>query len=469
MKDKFIIALFMAVLLVFMVWEIISPDRAVSEAENRKLAAVPEMSRAGLASGKLMSDFESYATDQFPIRDMWVKTKNIADIALGKTDNGRVYYGKGGNLFQIDDIDVNRLRKNIGYINDFYEQVKLQYPDVTMGVLPIPSSWNVEGSLLPAHAPVADEEGAMGLIRDGLSDGIDFCDPTKALKVAFENGEYVYYRTDHHWTSDGAYLGYREWAESMGLIPPDAEEFTVRTVSEDFLGTGDSKAGLPWTRPDVIKVYDRKGFDEVKMYVKGKLPDVPAGDKAVGEGGETGNNGSVSGVGTGNNGNMSGAEAGNNGSMSGVGTGNNGGVSGAEAGNNGSMSGAEANTENISDEGYVQSESLDNVPEGMFNESKLLTKDKYAYFLGGNDPVVRIDTDAGNGKTLLVVKDSFANCFVPFLTSHYEHIILLDLRYYKDGLETFFKKNGVESVLLLYGAVQLANDRNLFYLQMSKG
>ena len=65
--------------------------------------------------------------------------------------------------------------------------------------------------------------------------------------------------------------------------------------------------------------------------------------------------------------------------------------------------------------------------------SALEKKDKYQVFLGGNYGRVDIETGVKNGKRLLIVKDSFANSFVPFLTSHYEKIVMLDLRFFPSG------------------------------------
>ncbi|MDR1573637.1 MAG: hypothetical protein LBS24_04960, partial [Clostridiales Family XIII bacterium] len=105
------------------------------------------------------------------------------------------------------------------------------------------------------------------------------------------------------------------------------------------------------------------------------------------------------------------------------------------------------------------------VSSGLYDASFLATRDKYAYFLGGNNPVVTIDTGLRNGRTLLLVKDSFAHSFALFLTAHFERVILADPRYCRDGFARFFRENDVTDVLFLYSAVQLANDRNLFYLR----
>lgn len=64
----------------------------------------------------------------------------------------------------------------------------------------------------------------------------------------------LYYRTDHHWTSAGAYIGYTAWADSLGIDPLAPSDFAIETVSTNFLGTIHSKLNLP-IAPDSIQLY----------------------------------------------------------------------------------------------------------------------------------------------------------------------------------------------------------------------
>ena len=86
-------------------------------------------------------------------------------------------------------------------------------------------------------------------------------------------------------------------------------------------------------------------------------------------------------------------------------------------------------------------------------------KDKYSYFLNNlNDKIEIHNNNCKNGKTLLVVKDSYANCFVPFLVNHYENIVVLDTRYYMTGVSQYIKNNPVSDVLILYNLNTLDED-----------
>ena len=106
----------------------------------------------------------------------------------------------------------------------------------------------------------------------------------------------------------------------------------------------------------------------------------------------------------------------------------------------------------------------------LYDESKLETRDKYGYFLGGNDPIIDITTSIDNGRTLLMVKDSYAHCMIPLLVNHYERIILIDLRHFNAGVETYIgmlESSGTEidDIVVLYNASGFADDRYLVKLR----
>ena len=97
----------------------------------------------------------------------------------------------------------------------------------------------------------------------------------------------------------------------------------------------------------------------------------------------------------------------------------------------------------------------------LYESEKLEEKDKYQVFLGGNHPLVKINTASTSGKTLLIFKDSYANSFVPFLTSHFSKIILVDPRYYYEDIDELMKSENVDEVLFLYNANTFFSDSTL--------
>lgn len=102
--------------------------------------------------------------------------------------------------------------------------------------------------------------------------------------------------------------------------------------------------------------------------------------------------------------------------------------------------------------------------QSLYKEAALAMKDKYTYFLGGNHELVDIRTEAGNGRTLVILKDSFANCFVPYLLGDYEHIVMVDLRYYKGSVSELVEKESADEVLVLYEMTNLLTDRGIIKL-----
>lgn len=105
-----------------------------------------------------------------------------------------------------------------------------------------------------------------------------------------------------------------------------------------------------------------------------------------------------------------------------------------------------------------------NKRKSVYDAKKLKTKDKYAYFFGGNYGEVRIRTNAQQGGTLVIFKDSFANSMVPFLLQDYEEIVLIDLRYYRRSVEEFLEQTEDAEILVLYEMSNFAQDTNLVKL-----
>ncbi|MEG0803967.1 MAG: DHHW family protein [Pygmaiobacter sp.] len=98
----------------------------------------------------------------------------------------------------------------------------------------------------------------------------------------------------------------------------------------------------------------------------------------------------------------------------------------------------------------------------LYDESKLDTRDKYAMFLHGNNAFSRIE-GRGEGK-ILVIKDSYANCFVPFLTEDYAQVDVIDLRSFKASVDRVMEENVYDNVLILYNFQSYHEDQNIVKL-----
>jgi hypothetical protein len=97
----------------------------------------------------------------------------------------------------------------------------------------------------------------------------------------------------------------------------------------------------------------------------------------------------------------------------------------------------------------------------LYNRAALEQKDHYTVFFGGNHGRVDITTTAETGRCLLLLKDSYANCFVQFLYPHYDRILMVDPRYYYGDLENLISSQSVTDVLYLYNLDTFLSDSSL--------
>ena len=372
-KDKVISLAFVGILAAGFVWNMLTPSRSFSERENRYLQEFPAISAQRVFSGQFGKDFETYTTDQFPMRDSWVALKTLAGLAMLRPDNGRVYFGHNQRLFEIPEAaDAGLQESNCRAVAAFLEKVTQADPSIRTAVMLAPTATTVLNEELPAFAPVADEQALIRYMERTLGESVVFCDPTPVLLEQTDR-DGLYYRTDHHWTTRGAFLAYQALAQAQGLTPLNESDFRVETVADDFYGTLYSKANLPMIPADTIERYQPNRENPCTL---------------TNDGGRT-------------------------------------------------------------------------VRDSLYDASYMEGRDKYAYFLGGNSPLTEIRTSVANGRHLLVLKDSYAHALVPFLTSHYETISMVDLRYFKEDLTDWMADRGITDVLVLYNASTFASDRQL--------
>ena len=243
----FITALFCAFLGLFLAANTLSPDRDFSQLENRALQQLPAPSVKTLVSGAFMSDFETYVNDQFVLRDGWIALKSATELALGKQENNGVYFGKQDTLItHFQAPDAGKVTNNLSYVNKFVENV-----DIPVYFSLIPTQACIWADRLPEGAPNASQTDL--LTQAQAATQAYWYDTYPSLWA--HRDEDIFYRTDHHWTSLGAYYGYTALADAMGLEPVPLSEYAKTTVSTAFYGTVFSSSGVRWVRPDVIDTY----------------------------------------------------------------------------------------------------------------------------------------------------------------------------------------------------------------------
>jgi hypothetical protein len=97
----------------------------------------------------------------------------------------------------------------------------------------------------------------------------------------------------------------------------------------------------------------------------------------------------------------------------------------------------------------------------LYDESKLTVRDQYAYFLGGNYPLIVVRSQCESMRKLLVIRDSYFDSAAPFFTCHFQEIHLLDPRYYRLPASDYIRENGIAAVLIQYSLADYAEDVNL--------
>ncbi|MCR5508521.1 MAG: hypothetical protein K6F34_07530 [Lachnospiraceae bacterium] len=345
-------------------------DGEFSETENRFLAKRPALTLSSLSDGSFMERFELYTMEQLPFRDAFINLKSFAGKMMLKNENNGIVLGSDGYLFEKLISTGEQFEKNKAQIYDFAGSGER---DINICI--IPNSCEIKKDCLPAGFPGVSQREEIEEFYNGLSayDNVTVADVGGILNEHAD--EYIYYRTDHHWTTLGAYYGYRRLCDVMGLEGLDAEKLEGQKRTRDgFYGTYYSKYRGGGIKPDTITYYD-----------------IP--------------------------------------------------VSRFETG------GTEY--------------------ESMYDEDKLETYDKYAMFMHGNEGLSVIGA-ADDGRVrrdeLILFKDSYSNCLIPFLTYDYDSIIVVDLRYYGESVSGLLKEHPSADVLIMYNFMFFVEDNHFYRL-----
>lgn len=261
-----IAVLFALFISVFFLVDVFNSDRAFSEFENTSLAQKPAFSWSSFVDGSFGSKYVKYINEQFLGRDNWISMKAVADMGLGRIESHGVTYGDDHYLMEkleiVEDqnypanagtniVKQTALDRSNGMVSSF-----LQMYDQPITFSLVPNSYAILEDEVPTGFPGADQQAYTQQIYRTLSeadDQLEIVDFSDALSQ--HKDEYIYYRTDHHWTTLGAYYAYVAYCEQKGLTPVSLEELKENKV-EDFYGTFYSKAKRPSQPADTITWYD---------------------------------------------------------------------------------------------------------------------------------------------------------------------------------------------------------------------
>ena len=260
--SRLVTALFAAFLGAGLVSGLALPAKSVSETENRSLAQWPRFSWQALREGSFTKDVETYLSDQFPLRDGWITLKSGMEYALGLREFHSVYLCGDTLISKVDEPEPAEVEKRLGYLQMLTQKTELP----VYGAF-IPTAAEVWRDKLPKGAKTCDQKEFLRQVREKTT--AEYVDMLAALQSHAD--EPIYYRTDHHWTSLGAYYGYCALAQAMGRQPVSLDAFSPQTVTQDFQGTLYSTSGVHWLPADSIETYVPEGGITVTGYRDGQL------------------------------------------------------------------------------------------------------------------------------------------------------------------------------------------------------
>lgn len=241
------------------VWNLLTPGKVFSANENRYLAEFPEFTLKGFVSGNYMEDMDDYINDQFVLRDQWITVKVSLERLLQKKEIHSVFFAKDEYLIEHhteSDVDASLVKKNTEVLKAFVELCKSQIGKDRIKVMLVPTASEILKDKLPpfASGTLYHQMDLLDEMKNELGEGVLL--PVEDTLYSHKK-EYLYYRTDHHWTSLGAYYAYTLWAEAMDLEPYPQEDFEKVLAADDFYGTLHSKVNTK-VKPDDIYVYNLK-------------------------------------------------------------------------------------------------------------------------------------------------------------------------------------------------------------------
>lgn len=401
--------LFIVFIVCFTIFDMTQNSKKYSETENRQLSQKPKFTLGNFIDTSFSTDYTKYINDQFVLRDKWISLKSGSETVMGKLENNGVIYGKDGFMFEKlqivenkpADADTNvvamsRFDRSVKMVKEFLE--KYDYP-ITVSI--VPNSSEILSKKLPSgYVPVNQQKYIKEIYSQFPKEENTFLNFYNALKA--HEDEYIYYRTDHHWTTLGAYYAYQDYCKEKGLTPVKQEELKSNEVT-DFYGTYYNKAKMPGTIADTITWYD-----------------VPAQEFVF------------------------------------------------------SIENTKQNEATIAKGTLLEEDAITMLSvDSMYDVSKFETKDKYAALMWGNPGIIKIKSDhnldhkEGSPTRLLLIKDSYANSIIPYLSYNYDEIYIIDLRYFplKTKFEEFLKNNSFTDIFLMYNFSTFIADDNLPYLR----
>lgn len=366
MREKITTLTFTALLALFFVFVMILPkDERASVKENRPLAEMPETSLNNIFFGTFTTDYETFLTDNVGYRSyfvdfgtkfekLWGIEREESERVITLASGGKLVLSNG-KIMEVFKANPEVRNRYISVLNEYAEKL-----DANMYIMLAPTQLEFDSSQYKNYADSQKE--TIDAIYSGLKDfnGINIYDKLKANK-----NDYIYFKTDHHWTQRGAYLGYEAISEATGQTPVPLDELNHGSL-DGFLGYLYNQANVPEYSKHADKIEYFMGKENYTILAK-----------------------------------------------------------------------AFENGEFVEYQPKIYT-----LPDGN-------NPPTYSLFMGGDHPFARIETNNKNGKTALVIKDSYANAVLPILTENYETILVIDPRSYYGNLDDLKSEYEIDDCIVI--------------------
>lgn len=372
-KDNiFTVICFIVILFGTTIFSIFNKTKYFSENENRVLTAKPKADLNAIMTGEFQNNYETYISDQFVLRDEWIRIKTISDYLSFKRDINNVYICKNGYLIEKQDdykFKSRQAKDNYKYLSEFVNKYK---NNIKIKVMLVPTASEILADKLPLFAYNANETKIIDEVYNeiGIENTVNITDT-----LINHRDENIFYKTDHHWSSLGAFYAYSDYAKAVSIYENSKEDFEINEVTDNFYGTMSARINL------------RNKADKIYTYKLRNMPDIT-----------------------------------------------------------------------------ITYNNSDDVRNTLFDDEALKGNDKYSVFLGGNNEILQMSIKTDSSRKLLVIKDSYSHCFIPFIVNAFSEIDVIDLRYYNDGIKEMIDENKYTDVLVLYGIGNISTDSNIFKL-----